>query len=82
MEEMKSTGMFYAMLPWLSDDLRRAQAVMGPNMWPYGVTANRKDLESMLRWSFEQGLAPRQGTVEEVFAPGLTEARWDTNHSP
>jgi 4,5-dihydroxyphthalate decarboxylase len=82
MEEMKSTGMFYAMLPWLSDDLRRAQSVMGPNMWPYGVTANRKDLESMLRWSFEQGLAPRQGTVEEVFAPGLTEARWDTNHSP
>lgn len=81
-EEMKSTGMFYSMLPWLSDDLARAHAVMGPNMWPYGVTANRKELESMLRWSFEQGLAPRIGTVEEIFAPGLTEARWDTNHSP
>ena len=64
-EEIKSTGMFYAMLPWLSDDLRRAYDVMGPNMWPYGVTANRKDLEAMLRWSFEQGLAPRQGAVEE-----------------
>ena len=25
---------------------------------------------------------PRQGTVEEIFAPGLTEARWDTGHSP
>ena len=74
--------MFYGMLPWLSDDLARAQDVMGPNMWPYGVTANRKDLEAMLRWSFEQGLAPRQGTVAEIFAPGLTEARWDTNHSP
>jgi len=36
----------------------------------------------MLRWSFEQGLAPRQGPAEEVFAPGLTEARWDTGHSP
>jgi 4,5-dihydroxyphthalate decarboxylase len=81
-EEMKSTGMFYAMLPWLSDDLSRAEAVMGPNMWPYGVTSNRKELEAMLRWSFEQGLAPRQGTVEDVFAPGLTEARWDTGHSP
>lgn len=81
-EEMKSTGMFYAMLPWLSDDLRRAYEVMGPNIWPYGVSANRKDLEAMLRWSFEQGLSPRQGTVEEIFAPGMTEARWDTNHSP
>jgi 4,5-dihydroxyphthalate decarboxylase len=55
---------------------------MGPNMWPYGVNSNRKELEAMLRWSFEQGLAPRQGTVEELFAPGLTEARWDTGHSP
>ena len=36
----------------------------------------------MLRWSFEQGLAPRQGKIEEIFAPGLTEARWDTGHSP
>jgi 4,5-dihydroxyphthalate decarboxylase len=82
LEEMKSTGMFYAMLPWLTDDLARAQAVMGPNMWPYGVTANRKELEAMLRWSHEQGLAPRQGSIHELFAPGLTEPRWDTNHSP
>ncbi len=81
-EEMKSTGMFYAMLPWLSDDLARAHSVMGANMWPYGANANRKELEAMLRWSHEQGLAPRHGTVEEIFAPGLTEARWDTNHSP
>ena len=81
-EEIKSTGMFYSMLPWLSDDLRRAYDVMGPNMWPYGATANRKELEAMLRWSFEQGLAPRHGTVEEIFAPGMTEPRWDTNHSP
>jgi 4,5-dihydroxyphthalate decarboxylase len=82
LDEMHSTGMFYAMLPWLSDDLARAEAVMGPNMWPYGATANRKELEAMLRWSHEQGLAPRHGKVEEIFAPGLTEARWDTNHSP
>jgi hypothetical protein len=27
--------MFYAMLPWLSDDLLRTEAIMGPNMWPY-----------------------------------------------
>ena len=65
-EEMKSTGMFYAMLPWLSDDLARAHAVMGPNMWPYGVTANRRELEAMLRWSHEQGLAPRVGTAHVI----------------
>jgi 4,5-dihydroxyphthalate decarboxylase len=82
MEEMQSTGMFYSMLPWLTDDLARAKAVMGPQMWPYGVTANQRELEAMLRWSHEQGLAPRVGTIEELFAPGLTEPRWETNHSP
>jgi 4,5-dihydroxyphthalate decarboxylase len=56
-------------------------AVVGPNVWPSGVTANRKGLKAVLRWSFEQGLAPRQGTIEEIFAPGLTEIRWDTGHS-
>jgi 4,5-dihydroxyphthalate decarboxylase len=81
-EELGLTGMFYSMLPWLPDDLSRAQAVMGPDMWPYGVAANRKELEAMLRWSHEQGLAPRHGTIEELFAPGLTEARWNTGHSP
>ena len=81
LEEMRSTGMFYAMLPWLPDDIARAEAVMGPNLWPYGVASNRKELETMLRWSHEQGLAPRRGMVEELFAPGLTEARWDTGHS-
>jgi len=82
LEEIKSTGMFYAMLPWLSDDLAKAQAVMGPDMWPYGVNSNRKELETMLRWSFEQGLAPRAGSLQEIFAPGLADARWDTAHSP
>lgn len=82
LEEIKLTAMFFSMLPWLPDDVARAEAVMGPNMWPYGASANRKELEAMLRWSFEQGLAPRVGTIEELFAPGLAEARWDTNHSP
>ena len=82
LEELGLTAMFYSMLPWLPDDLARAQAVMGPDMWPYGADANRKELEAMLRWSFEQGLAPRQGTLDELFAPGLTEARWNTDHSP
>ena len=83
LEEMKSTGMFYAMLPWLSDDLSRAELSWARTCSPYGVTSNRKkELEAMLRWSFEQGLAPRAATVDELFAPGLTEARWDTGHSP
>jgi 4,5-dihydroxyphthalate decarboxylase len=81
-EEIKSIGMYYAMMPWLTDDLARVQAVMGSNPWPYGVNSNRNELEAMLRWSFEQGLSPRHALIEEIFAPGLTQALWDTENSP
>jgi 4,5-dihydroxyphthalate decarboxylase len=81
-QEIKSTGMYYVMLPWLTDDLARLHSVMGPNPWPYGANANRKELEAMLRWSHEQGLSPRRGTIQEIFAPGLTQALWEVDHSP
>jgi hypothetical protein len=59
----------------LQDDLKRAQSVMGPDVWPYGVPDNRKELEAMFRYSVEQGLAPRKIELEEFFAPG-TLHRW------
>lgn len=42
---------------------------MGRDFWPYGVEANRKTLEAMTRYSYEQGLAVRQLGADELFAP-------------
>lgn len=67
---LKEVGVLYAMLPWLPDEVKRTQAVMGPDFWPYGLEANRKDIDAMLRWSYEQGLSPRHPTIEDVFARG------------
>jgi 4,5-dihydroxyphthalate decarboxylase len=58
------------MLPWLQDDLKRAQSILGPDVWPYGVPDNRKEIEAMSRYSVEQGLSTRQVALEELFAPG------------
>lgn len=73
LRELHELGTLSVMLPWLADDVARAESVMGKNMWPYGVPANRKEIESMLRWSVEQGLSRRPVTIEELFAPGTTE---------
>jgi 4,5-dihydroxyphthalate decarboxylase len=70
MEEMNEIAVLPTMLPWLQDDLKRAQSVMGADVWPYGVPDNRKDLEAMFRYSVEQGLARRKIELEELFAPG------------
>jgi len=41
-------------------------------LYPYGAKANRHLLETITRFSFEQGLIPRQIGFEEIFyAPSL-----------
>jgi 4,5-dihydroxyphthalate decarboxylase len=37
--------------------------------YAYGLKANRKDLEALIQFSFEQGLTPRTLSVDEVFHP-------------
>ena len=40
---------------------------MGEDFWRYGVEENRKDIETLARYSYEQGLVSRRITVEELF---------------
>ncbi len=61
-------------LPWVTAELEATQAVMGKDFWPYGIDANRNTLETMARYSFQQGLAVRQLSVEEIFAPSTHDA--------
>jgi 4,5-dihydroxyphthalate decarboxylase len=42
---------------------------MGEDAWPYGIEANRKPLETALRYHHEQGMSKRRFTLEEIFAP-------------
>ncbi|HEX3245390.1 MAG TPA: ABC transporter substrate-binding protein [Chloroflexota bacterium] len=39
--------------------------------YPYGIKANQNVLETVTRWSNEQGLTPRVMSLEEVFAPSI-----------
>ena len=48
---------------------------MGENYWTYGVEENRKELETMVRYSHEQFLATRLLDVDELFADGTPEIR-------
>jgi 4,5-dihydroxyphthalate decarboxylase len=71
MRDLRSVVGPYISLPWLVSDIARAEEVMGPDFWPYGIAANRKEIDSMLRWSVEQGLSKRQVAIGELFAPGV-----------
>ena len=56
-------------LPWIAEEFRATRALMGDNYWSYGVEPNRAALEALFAYAFEQGLAKRTVTVEEVFHP-------------
>lgn len=55
--------------PWVSALLDDIRETMGEDWWPYGIEANRKTLETFLRYHDEQGLSERRITIAEMFAP-------------
>ena len=56
-------------LPWVNAEYDATRELMGDDFWSYGLNAtNRKTLETMARYSYEQGLAVRLLKVEEMFA--------------
>ncbi len=67
----------FGTMPWFLQDLEDTRALMGSNFWPYGIEANRRALEALFLYSYEQGLAKKHLTVEDLFHPStlrLTEA--------
>jgi len=56
-------------LPWLIAEVEATRRLMGDDFWPYGVEPNRAAIETLMRYSREQGLAQTTLAVEELFAP-------------
>jgi 4,5-dihydroxyphthalate decarboxylase len=75
--KMTEMGWAFDALPWYGQELEATREVMGDNFYSYGLDKpNRKTVEALCRYSFEQGMSQRQLTVEELFAPeslGLVE---------
>lgn len=58
-------------LPWLPIYARRMRDLMGGDTFPYGIEENRPTLEQFLRYTFEQGIAHRHASPEEIFPEGI-----------
>jgi hypothetical protein len=72
-----SKGMVFnnmaTMMPWFSRLVDENIHLLGDDWWPYGLKANRKVLDTFLRYHFEQGLSQRQLTCEDIFVPAFLE---------
>ncbi len=61
---------FALTLPWIEAEYRATQAVLGEDIWPYGAAANRKPIETLCRYLYEQGFTKRRMGLDDLFAPG------------
>ncbi len=69
MHELGQIGHLSTSLPWSVAEYERLQRVMGHDFWSYGFEANHHVLDTLARYSHEQGLSVRRLPVEEMFWP-------------
>lgn len=56
-------------IPWGYELAKRAKAITGEEIMPYGVEANRTTLDAFLQYAFEQGVCHKRMKPEELFPP-------------
>ncbi|MGR3424563.1 MAG: ABC transporter substrate-binding protein [Sagittula sp.] len=73
-DALQDTSATKVTMPFVEDNLNRAQALMGQDPWTYGVVGNAHVLEKFLGYHHAQGLSPRRVSVDELFHPSTQEA--------
>jgi 4,5-dihydroxyphthalate decarboxylase len=68
-DNLESTTVLRTTLPWATDEFEETVKLMGDDYWRYGIEANRKELELVMRYTHEQGLVKRRGKFETMFDP-------------
>ena len=73
MYEQQNLAWMTISLPWVVQELEETRALMGENYFPYGIKPNRKALEALFQYSYEQGLAQKKLKIEDLFHPSTLE---------
>lgn len=63
LEESIPSALFFG-----KEYLTQTQEIFGDDPYPYGIKANRKLVETLIDFSYEQGLTTKKMKVEELFA--------------
>ena len=74
LKALRDTSATKVTLPFVEEQLKRAEQLMGEDYWSYGVAAARNTLETFVRHHHRQGLSQRQLSVEEIFHPATYES--------
>jgi len=68
-ENLATTTVLRTSLPWVTEEYEETRRLMGDDYWRYGIEANRKELEAVMRYTHEQGLVKKPGNFQDMFHP-------------
>ena len=74
MRELYDTNILRVSLPWTSAEYEDTRNLMTADYWPYGLAANRINLETLHGYLYEQGLIKQRLSLDELFARETLEA--------
>jgi 4,5-dihydroxyphthalate decarboxylase len=69
MRELYDTNVLRVSLPWSVAEYEETRDLMSEDYWPYGLAPNRRNLETLHGYLFEQGLIQQKLNLDELFAP-------------
>ena len=74
MTELYDTNILRVSLPWTSAEYEDTRDLMTADYWPYGLSPNRVNLETLHSYLYEQGLIRQRLNLDELFARETLEA--------
>lgn len=66
-ERMKDPRNFA--LVWVKELMVEQEIIFGPDPWPYNLEDNRKALEAIVRYEYDQGMIKKKPKIEDLFFP-------------
>lgn len=72
-ESMYEFSALKYMIAWSIAQMEEEREIFGEDLWPYGLEANRHVLETLVGYTYEQGLIKKRLDLKTLFAPNTLE---------
>jgi 4,5-dihydroxyphthalate decarboxylase len=69
LNHVREIGWPHVTLPWVDAQAAEISEFMGSDYWRYGMSESAHEIETLIRYAYNQGLLARKLAVEELFAP-------------
>ena len=69
LDEVQRSNFLRVSLPWIAAHYEETAALMGPDPWPYGLTRNRAELQTLVNYAVADGLSAKAFDAGLLFHP-------------